>query len=150
MFEQQQQQVPVSKDSKSLPLLMEELTQVECAVLGQTVNTPGWRVVYKLMDAACTRANKAVMDVDPESAGADKVVIERQRMARNMSLFFSQVMKAIDFHIKSIQRVQQEEEIEAAVAVSKTLGFNLANPKESIEAVTKTFGIHPAKPKKTK
>ncbi len=131
-------------------ILCEDLSQAEKVLLAQTKLTPGWRVVEKIANAACRRAQEDTFKVNPEDATADRKVIERQRRARNITEFSDLLFKSIYAHVETATQKEVEEEKAAADAVGEFFGIHPAIKGEPIEAITKTFGIHPARPKKEK
>jgi len=138
----------MAEDKEVQTILCDDLSPAERALLAQTKMSPGWRIVEKIGNAACLRAQQDTFKVNPEDANADRKVIERQRRARNITEFSDLFFKSIYAHVEAITKREVEEEKIAVSAVGEVFGIHSAVKGEPIEAIKKTFGIHPAKPKK--
>lgn len=145
---------PTEKESQKI--LSPTLTQAKKVMLAQTIMTPGWKVVIEIANEACRVAMQDTIKLDPESEDYERVCVERQRRARNITEFSDLLMRSIHVHADAIRRVEQQEEEEAVGRVQEMYnkhGIHPANPKEQgkpADAITRTFGISPAKPRKSK
>ena len=88
------------------PVLENGLTEVERLNLAQTVQSPGWDVVIKIINAVCQRANDEVIAVDQDDQQFDAKVSSRTRAARSASDTAVLAFKSIDYH----SRVSKESE----------------------------------------
>jgi len=123
--------VPTEREAtESAPLLREELTTQERILLTQLTHMPGFKVLVKLLQAACARFNDNVIKLDPEAPDYDTKISKRQLKAWVASKFSADVFKAIDWHTDQVILAEQE------------------NQEESVDAVAKVFGIHTIGPKK--
>lgn len=82
------------------PVLENGLTEVERLNLAQTVQSPGWDVVIKIINAVCQRANDEVIAVDQDDDQFDTKVASRTRAARATSDGALLSFKSIDYHAK--------------------------------------------------
>lgn len=134
------------KDVK--PLLADELTQMERVLLSRIVHDPGFKVLQKLFDSACTRATEDIVKLNPEELDYERRVAERQRKARSVHWFSELVRKSVIYHVDRIKTQDNVEEKQVVDAVNQTIGIFPAKPGTKISAIEKTFGIHPARPVK--
>ncbi len=129
-------------------ILSPNLTQAEKLLLAQTVSTPGWKVVVKIANEACARFTEDTIRLDPETEDYERIVVERQRRARNASEFSDDLMKSVHAHADSIRKVDVAEQEEAEKSVGEMFGIHPAKKINPNDAIKNVFGIHPAKPKK--
>src|SRR5258708_39731730 len=99
-------------------ILSPDLTQAKKVMLTQVVMTPGWKVVIEIANEACRTAMQDTIKLDPESEDYERICVERQRRARNITEFSDDLMKSIHAHADSIRRVEQKEEDEAVERVA--------------------------------
>jgi hypothetical protein len=133
-------------------ILEPDLAQAKKVMLAQTIMTPGWKVVVEIANSACRSAMQDTIKLDPESEDYERVVIERQRRARNITEFSDLLMRSIHEHADSIRNAERKEEAEAVTRVADMFGIHPAKPEEKgkpTDAITRTFGIHPARPVKS-
>lgn len=133
-------------------ILSPDLAQVKKVLLAQTIMTPGWKVVIEIANEACRVATTDTIKLDPESQDYERICVERQRRARNITEFSDLLMRSIHAHADSIRRVEAKEEVEAVERVASMFGIHPAQTEkkgEPSDAIKRTFGIHPAKPKKS-
>jgi hypothetical protein len=138
---------------EAVKILCEDLLPAEKAMLLQVINTPGWKVVEKIANAACLRATQDTIKLDPESEDYERVCVERQRRARNITEFSDLLMRSIYEHAKTIRIVEKKEEEAAVDRVASMFGIHSANPQDqgkSSDAIKRQFGIHPRRPKTVK
>jgi|SRR5271155_956784 len=131
-------------------IILPELPITKKVLLTQVVATPGWKVVIEIANEACRMAMTDTIKLDPESDDYERVVVERQRRARNITEFSDQLMRSIHEHADSVKKSEQKEDAAAVASVAAMYGIHPANPAERgkpSDAITRTFGIHPAKPK---
>ncbi len=140
----------MAEEKVKLPLLGEELGEVELAQLTQVTHMPGYRVIVKMLDAACLRATQDLIKLDPESENYKDRVAARTARARCWTEFSDLVLGSIAYHAQATKeaavealRVQQEEHVKENI-----FGIHPAKPGDTNDAITKTFGIHAAKPVK--
>jgi len=82
-----------------VPLLQDQLTVPERASLGNLVLHPGWPILIRIFEEGPIRATENVLKVDPESEGADRRVLERQRKARAIQDYYNLVRRSIQHHV---------------------------------------------------
>ena len=82
------------------PLLCDDLQLVEKVTLGSLVSQPGYAVLVKMLDAACSQATKDVIKLDPTEKGYTQKLIALQGRARHMNEFSSLVLKSITWHVE--------------------------------------------------
>jgi hypothetical protein len=118
-----------SKDTSG-PLLMDELSVAEKIVLGQLTHQPGFTVLQKLFDAACTRATADIVKLDPEEEGYDRVLAVRSQRARTMNEFANSIRKSVLFHTQTVITEAQEDDQQAVDLVAKTFGIHKVTKKK--------------------
>jgi hypothetical protein len=138
----------MAEQKETRKILCEDLSQAKKVLLVQTTMTPGFKVIEEIANAACLKFQQDTFKVNPEEPNADRVVIERQRKARNITEFCDLFMASIYGHTEAAKKQNTEENQEAEDTVGRTFGIHPAIKGESFDAITKTFGIHPAKPVK--
>lgn len=139
-------------DKETQKILSPNMSPAKKVLLLQTIMTPGWKVVIEMANEACQVAAQDTIRLDPESEDYERVCVERQRRARNITEFSDLLMKSIHTHADSLRKVEQKEEDEAVGRVAEMFGIHPAQPPkkgEPADAIKRTFGIHPAKPKKS-
>jgi predicted RNA-binding protein with PUA-like domain len=133
--------------TKQALLLEQELTIPDCVALGQTMNTPGFRVLTRLYEAAVLSAHVDSVKLDPEDPHyKDKLAVRTQR-ERNFNELVSYVRACALVHVDRVKKQRAEDDQEAEEAVANRFGIFPATQGEDLDAVTKTFGIHAAKRK---
>jgi hypothetical protein len=133
-------------------ILVPDLPQAKKVMLLQTTMTPGWKVIVEIANEACRQAMTDTIKLDPESEDYERVCVERQRRARNMTEFSDLLMRSIHTHADDVRRVEQKEDDEAVERVGAMFGIHPSQPQKDstpANAIERTFGIHPAKPKKS-
>jgi len=133
----------MAEKKELVTILCPDLSLAEKTALAHTVMTPGWQVVIKMANEACLRATQDCIKLDPESADYERIAVERQRRARNITEFSDLFMRSAFGHKDSIVKHNATEEKEAVDAVANRFGIHTTPP----EAVKSIYGIHPAKPK---
>src|SRR5258708_7056160 len=129
-------------------ILSPDLTQAKKVMLTQVVMTPGWKVVIELANEACRTAMQDTIKLDPESADYERVCVERQRRARNITEFSEQFFRSIQSHADSIRKTEAAEDQEVVSRVGEMFGIHPSKPGAPADAIKNVFGIHPARPKK--
>ena len=102
---------PTEKESQKI--LSPNLTQAKKVMLAQTIMTPGWKVVIEIANEACRSAMQDTIKLDPESEDYERVCVERQRRARNITEFSDLLMRSIHDHAVRSARWSSREEDEA-------------------------------------
>jgi hypothetical protein len=120
---------------KEIPLLMEQLSVPEKVMLGQTMHTPGFKIVIKLLDELCRRFDEAVKLLDPEEADYVHKLAARAPRARDASEFRNLLLNSIKHHADSAHQQAVREDVEAIDAVSKTFGIHIVPKKTKIPDV---------------
>ncbi len=95
---------PTEKESQKI--LSPTLTQAKKVMLAQTIMTPGWKVVIVIANEACRVAMQDTIKLDPESEDYERVCVERQRRARNITEFSDLLMRSIHVHADAIRKVE--------------------------------------------
>lgn len=134
-------------------ILVPDLPIAKKVALAQVISTPGWQVVIEIANEACRNAMTDTIKLDPESEDYERVVVERQRRARNIAEFSDNLMRSIHEHAVSIRKVENREEAEAVASVAAMYGIHPAKAEDKgkpADAIARQFGIHPAKPVKSK
>lgn len=96
------------KSEKTMPkmdlLCRDNLTLEEKTYLARFAMDPGYRVLIKLMNDACSQATAEVMKLDPvvEKESYVESLKAQQQIARAMSQFSATLCKSIDVYAKSI------------------------------------------------
>src|SRR5579859_7033866 len=140
----------MAEDKDKTPLLMNELTIADCAMLAQTMSTPGFEILVRLNEAVCVNAQKDTFKLDPEGPDYERKLSVRTQRARNVNEAIEHVRLSALAHIKRLTMKKQQEDVEAKNAVASVFGIHPAVPNTEGDAIKKTFGIHAAKPKKSK
>ena len=102
------------------PLLQDGLTSAEKAMLGQTVLTPGYKILVKLMESACVESRIAINDVNPEDDGYEQILKARQQYSRAVNKFTALVLRSVEHHVAWGAAEEQQKELE----VLKTIKSN--------------------------
>jgi hypothetical protein len=140
-------------EKETQKILSPELTQAEKVMLAQTISTPGWKIIEKIAKAAIDRAAEETIQVSQESEDYERIVVERQRRARNIGEFSDLFILSILSHARSVLRAEQRENLQAVESVGAMFGIHPAKKEKKdgdpSDAIGRTFGIHPAKPKKS-
>jgi hypothetical protein len=84
----------------SIPLLCDDLQLVEKLTLSSLSAQPGFNVLVKIMNAACDRATKDVIKLNPAEKGYQQQLVTLQSRARFMNEFCQQVLDSIDWQVK--------------------------------------------------
>lgn len=92
-----------------VPLLLEELTEVEQLNLAGLTQHPGYPALEKLLMAACRRATEDFTKLDPSADGYEKKLVYHQWKAKERSEFSMLVLKSILYHTK-ITEIRKEEQ----------------------------------------
>jgi len=95
------------------PLLMDSLSLPEKVVLGQMSLTPGYKILIKLMEAACEDSRLAINDVNPEEPGYVEVLKARQQFSRAVNKFCVLLLRSVDYHKDHGIAEEQQKEAEA-------------------------------------
>ncbi len=140
----------MAEKKETRKILCENLTQMEKALLMQTVMTPGFKILIKLGNEGSLRATQDIIRVDPEAPDSDHVITERTKRARYMTESYDLLFQSAFEHADSVKRQEASDHQEAEAAVDNVFGIHPAKVGEANDAVKKVFGIHPAKPKKQK
>ena len=138
----------MADEKAHVPLLVNELTAVECGQLNQTMNTPGFQVLVKLNEAACLRANEDAIKLDPEGTDYERKLSVRTQRARNFNELVQIVRASALLHVNKLKQEAQKELLDAEVAVANRFGIHTVKPAETPDAIQKTFGTRPVKPQK--
>jgi len=113
------------------PVLENGLTEIERLNLTQTVQSPGWDVVIKIINAVCQRANDEVIAVDQDDENFDTKVSSRTRAARSASDTAALSFKSIDYHTQVSKEVEKAKlEPKPEVSLYKKV-FNPLAAKQS-------------------
>src|ERR1700676_4558706 len=138
----------MAQQKDATTILLPDLTQAEKVMLTQVTLTPGWKVVIRVANEACLRATQDTIKLDPESADYERVCVERQRRARNITEFSDLFFRSIQTHADSIRKVESIEDSEVVSRVGEMFGIHPAKPGAPADSIKNVFGIHPARPKK--
>jgi len=142
----------MATEQKEKKLPLPNLSPTKRALLMQTTQTPGWKVVVELANELCAQFTQDILKVDPEGKDSGHVVLERQRRARIASECFDQLMYAVHSHAETVIKAQRTEDEDAVESVGAMFGIHPSkkdgNPAET--AIKNVFGIYPAKPSKKK
>jgi hypothetical protein len=117
------------KNTKELPLMMEDLTHPERIFLAQIYAHAGFKVLIKLLNASCARATEQIVKLDPEKPDYERLLPYRSQRSRNFSECVSEVMKSVEFHTGALRAEEVGEEVQAEDAVSKVFGIHKVPPK---------------------
>ena len=98
---------------QEIPLLIDGLTLPEKIMLGQTSLTPGFAVLIKLMDAACTDSRMLINDANPEDPDYEQILKARQQYSRAINRFASLVLKSVKYHTQNGVLEEQQKEQDA-------------------------------------
>lgn len=99
------------------PLLMDELSTGEKVLLANLSLHPGFQVLIKLFDAACTSATNDVIKLDPLVEEYDRKLAYLQQAARTVNKFTNLVRKSIIYHsaMGEAETAAIESDLEARV-----------------------------------
>jgi hypothetical protein len=117
------------KESKLIPLLMEELTHPERIFLTQIFQHAGFKVLIKMLNASCARATEQIVRLDPENPDYQRLLTYRSQRSRNFSECISEVMKSVEYHTGLLRTEEVGEEIQAEDSVAKVFGIHKVPPK---------------------
>src|SRR5208282_1630607 len=98
-------------------ILSPDLHITKKVMLAQVIGTPGWKVIIEIANEACRMAMQDTIKLDPESDDYERVVVERQRRARNITEFSDLLMRSIHEHADAVRKVEQKEDQEAVERV---------------------------------
>ena len=99
------------------PLLMDGLSNIEKANLAQMALMPGFVVLQKLMESACSESRIAINDVNPEDPGYDQVLRARQQFSRAVNKFSVLVLRSIKWHTDSVALEESQQESETLARI---------------------------------
>lgn len=94
---------------KQEPLLMHELTDIERVALQSLIQQPGWKVIEKLHETACRRATEAVIKVNPEEEGYERLLTALQSKARERNEFSGLILRSVQYHIDVMVEKDKED-----------------------------------------
>lgn len=95
---------------KQQPILMNDLTDIECVSLTSLVMQPGWKVVERLHGEACKRATEAVIKLDPvEEERYEQKLAALQSKARERNEFSGLILGSVQYHIDAVAEKQRED-----------------------------------------
>lgn len=101
-----------------IPLLQDEMSLPERAMLANLVHHPGFQVLVKLLDSSLERATQNVLSVDPESEDYERILLARQRQARAMHDFVGSLRRTIIYHTE-LGAIQQSEMDQAVIEAER-------------------------------
>jgi len=137
-------------EQKEKRLLSQDLPLAQRALILQTTQTPGWKLIVKMANDAVIQFRDDIVRVDPEKPDAAHVLAERHRRARVASEAYDLLMASIHTLADSVVRASRKEDEQAVESVGAMFGIHPAQKKgtKAEDAIKNIFGIHPAKPKK--
>lgn len=91
-------------------LLADSLNDVDRAYLENLQHHEGYKVLVRLLNEKCSQANADVIRLDPDVPNYEKLLAEKQKKARFMSEFCSDVLGSMDAHINALVTQQTEEQ----------------------------------------
>lgn len=99
------------------PLLYDELTTPDRVSLANLVLQPGWSILIRMMESACTVSTQKVIKLDPEIADYDRKLAALQQMARSTNAFSARLLSSVDFHTQRGIAEQQEADAKSELDV---------------------------------
>lgn len=84
-----------------LPILEGVLTQADKIAVAQTMSTPGWRVILKMLEAECERINAGVIKLNPNDEGHKEKLVAGQLEAWSVNKFAGRVRDSVKYHADS-------------------------------------------------
>ena len=117
------------EQKESQPLLMDDLTIPERVMLGQLTNIGGFKVLTKLLDAACVRVTQDIVKLDPENPDYERLLSIRTQRARTVNEFVNLIRKSVIYHADVVRNEAAAEEVQVEDAVAKTFGIHTIPPK---------------------
>lgn len=96
-------------------LLRDSLSEYEQVALAQLKHHPGYVVLVKLMEEACTLANAEPIKLDPDDDKYDDKLKNRTLYARSINDFCSSVLKSVEIHIETIRQKTADDQEEARI-----------------------------------
>jgi hypothetical protein len=83
-----------------IPLLCDDLQLVEKITLSSLSAQPGFNILVKIMNAACDKATKDVIKLNPATEGYMRELATLQSRARFMNEFCQQVLDSINWQVE--------------------------------------------------
>jgi len=107
----------MAEEKKSVPLMMDDLSVGEKVLLANLSLHPGYKVLVKLLDAACTTATQDVIRLDPMVQEYKRKLEYLQQAARTVNKFSSLVLRSVKYHAECAQYETEnsEQDLEARV-----------------------------------
>jgi len=85
-------------DSDKKPLLMDELNAAEKVALANMSLHPGFQVLIKMFEAACTTATHDVIKLDPLVQDYERKLAYLQQAARTVNKYTELIRKSVIYH----------------------------------------------------
>ena len=110
------------------PFCYETLTQEQRLYLSSFAKHPGFIVLKKMMEDACSQATTAVIKLNPDDKDFDVKLKNRQMTARIVNEICATLIKSIVMHSDAAAVQEEQEEFdkkmkEAGVAIPEELGL---------------------------
>lgn len=104
------------------PILMDELNVADRTKLAQTVLTPGWSVVIRMIESVCDDSRVAINDVDPEEENYEHVLKAVQQYSRAVNKMSALLLKSIEWHVAQgiVEEAETDERILERVNPERT------------------------------
>lgn len=98
-----------------IPLLIDDLQLVEKLSLASLSQQPGFIVLVKVLNAACAKATKDAIQLNPIDEGYDRKIKALHTRARDFNEFSSLVLDSIAYHVKDgknreVRKVEASED----------------------------------------
>jgi hypothetical protein len=102
------------------PLLYDDLNMEDRLYLANLQQQPGYKVLIKVFNAACARATRDVISLDPMAENYSRKLSALQQMSRAMNEFCAAVCKSVQWHsLKGLAEQREEQEVEELVERAK-------------------------------
>ena len=109
-------------------LLLDELGPLDRAHLAALTMQPGWPIIVKMFEQACSIATTRVIQLSPEDANYNQKLANAQINARATHDFCASVLKSIAAHCTAVgeEREAEKEAVESAKKIVATFRNTVA------------------------
>jgi hypothetical protein len=95
----------------AVPLLSDELQQIEKISLAALASQPGYAVLVEIMEAACKRATAEAINLNPGDEGYDRKIKFLHTRARDFNEFRTLILNSITWQIETGKQEQVQNSV---------------------------------------
>lgn len=115
-----------NQQKKRIPLLFDELSEVERMNLTSMTQHPGYPVLEKLFMALCQRANAEVIALDQTEEGFERKFRPLQQRSRDFNEASVTILNSVEWHKQLLENTEAERS-EVQKPENPILGKGLKN-----------------------